>query len=70
MPKIIFLPHETLMCVFDGGPAGEAPIEIFSRAVLAPEADETAVWACSMVRLAACGYREWQPLPARLLQDR
>lgn len=34
-----FLPHETLVCVFEGGPAGEAPIEIFSRALLAPEAE-------------------------------
>ncbi len=34
-----FLPHETLVCVFEGGSAGEAPVEIFSRALLAPEAE-------------------------------
>lgn len=58
-----FLPHETLVCVFDAGPAGEAPVEIFSRAVLAPEA-EAALRSRSGVLWAALR-RHWQHLGQR-----
>lgn len=52
-----FLPHETLVCVFEGSQVGGTTVELFSRAVLSPEA-ETALLSPSDGLWAALR-RDW-----------
>jgi hypothetical protein len=57
-----FLPHETLVCVFDAGPAGEAPVEIFSGPSWRPRPRRR----CAPVRrMWATLRRHWQHLGQR-----